>query len=97
MLLQNIPSSTKKLFWSCNPSQLDSKTNKTYIIHQVLQYGDLQDFKWLQQIYSSDEIGQTFANHPRATYQPASFHFVTKFLLNVNQPLKEEDYVSAAL
>jgi hypothetical protein len=97
MTLKNIPSSTKKLFWSCDPTKLDSQANKTYIVHQVLQYGDISDFRWLQKTYSQTEINQTFIDHPRATYQPAAFSFITKFLLHIQQPLEKQNYVSATI
>lgn len=43
----SIPKATQKIFWSRDPSQLNRNEHIEYIVHQVLQYGDVSNFKWL--------------------------------------------------
>lgn len=97
MVLTNIPRSTQKLFWSCDPNSLDTQKNKEYIVHQVLQFGDLSDFFWLKKIYSEDDIRQIFIDKPRSTYNPQTFNFVKNFLLRISEPLSTKKYVGSSL
>lgn len=97
MSLLSFPKSVQKIFWSCNPQSLDKETHREYIIHQVLQYGDLSDYLWLRTFYTLPEIKDTFIQNPRATYQPQSYNFVKNFLLKIKEPLIKENYVRSAL
>ncbi|MBU0576609.1 hypothetical protein KJ707_01645 [Patescibacteria group bacterium] len=92
----NIPKSTQKLFWSCDPSTLDSEDHKEYIVHQILQYGDLSDFEWLKKQYSQNEIKYMFINKPRPTYQPKTYNFIENFLLQISEPIEAKNYVRSA-
>ena len=93
----NIPKSTQKIFWSCDPATLDLRKHKEYIIHQVLQHGDLDDYQWLKDQYSQEEIKHIFITKPRSTYQPQTFNFIKNFLLQITEPLPKEKYVRSAL
>ncbi|MFZ5376357.1 MAG: DUF6922 domain-containing protein [Patescibacteria group bacterium] len=97
MALKSLPRSAQKIFWSCDFSQLDKEKHREYIIHQVLQYGDLNDFKWLEKIYSLTKIKNTFVNRPRSTYQPQTFNFVKNYLLKISDSIDKENYVKFAL
>jgi len=92
----NIPKSTQKLFWSCRPTSLDSQKHKAYIIHQVLQYGDLDDYQWLKQQYSQEDIKGVFISQPRSTYQPCAFNFIKNYLIPISESLPKEKYVQSA-
>lgn len=46
----------KPCFWSYRTEDLDTKTHKTLIIKQVLEYGDIAATDWLESVYSRDEI-----------------------------------------
>ncbi|NCQ65949.1 MAG: hypothetical protein COZ34_00315 [Candidatus Pacebacteria bacterium CG_4_10_14_3_um_filter_34_15] len=97
MLLLSIPKSTQKIFWSCKPSTLDSQKHKEYIVHQVLQHGDLEDYRWLKEQYSRQEIKDIFISKPRPTYQSQTFNFIKNFLLKISQSLPKERYVKSSL
>ena len=68
MLQQTIPSSLQSILWSSNIKKLNVEKDKTYIIHQTLAYGDIQDIKWLAQgtIYP-DVIESHSVKGPSAT------------------------------
>ena len=84
----------KHLFWSADVHSLDVQQHKKYIIHQVLQYGDVADFKWLSTVYPFDEIQEVFVLQPRKSYSAQGFNFVKNYLLHISEPLKNEGYVS---
>jgi len=49
---------SKHLFWDVNIEDLDFVNNKKYVIHRVLEYGLMEDWRLLNKIYGIDEIGK---------------------------------------
>lgn len=47
---------SKYLFWDVNPGNLDLVKSKKLIIHRVLDYGSLEDWKKIMDYYGLDEI-----------------------------------------
>ncbi len=47
------------LFWDTDKSKLDLNRNKKYIIKQVLDYGLINDWRILKQIYGLETITET--------------------------------------
>lgn len=91
----NVISSDKRhLFWSADINLLDLEKHKKYIIHQVLQYGNLLDLKWLENIYSKNDVKKVFIDQPRRTYQAKTFHFIKEYILKITTPLDSRLYVS---
>lgn len=81
------------IFWSKDVSTLDFKKDKEYIIHQILQYGSLDQINWLKSIYSKDEIRKIFVKNPKKIYDPRSFNFIRHYLLNIKENLDSSKYV----
>jgi hypothetical protein len=50
------PLTKKSLFWDTDTSAIDMVKNKRYIIERILRFGDFDDYSWLKNIYSSNEI-----------------------------------------
>ena len=48
---QSLPESLRPLFWSYGFSRLDLEKNKKNIILQVINYGNLQQWRWLTKQY----------------------------------------------
>lgn len=48
--------SIKKLFWEVNQDKLDTNKNKKSIIVRTLNYGTINDWKFLKQNYGSKTI-----------------------------------------
>lgn len=92
--MSQIPSSLQPVLWSVNVDHLDRERDKSYIIHQILSYGTLDEINWVFQNYGKNEISDTFTHQPYKDYRPARFHFVKNYLLDLkNQPLDERHYV----
>lgn len=50
---------SKDLFWDIDIAELDFKKSMPQIIYKVVEYGKLEDWKLLQQVYSLEEIKTT--------------------------------------
>ena len=48
----------QSLFWDTNPDWIDIKKNARYIIERVLDFGELDEVRWLFKTYPQEEIKQ---------------------------------------
>lgn len=93
--IPSIPAAFQALLWSADLSKLDLQKHRRYIIHQLLNYSDLNAFLWLKKTYSLPILQKTFINTPQRIYTDRSFSFVSTFLLQVDQNhLLKERYIS---
>jgi len=44
------------LFWDVNPEKINIRRNARYIIERVLEFGDIDAFRWIQEIYPTHLI-----------------------------------------
>ncbi len=51
-----LPQFLKSSFWFVDFGTLDKEKDKAFIIFQILNFGGLEDWKWLFLNYSRDEI-----------------------------------------
>lgn len=56
-------------------ADLDLEKNKTYIIHQILALGTLDQIRWLLSHYGLAIVRQVFQKQPMKIYSPEAFHF----------------------
>ena len=47
-----VPSSFQGHLWSANVASLDTERHKGYIIEQLLEYGNLEEWRWLLKTYN---------------------------------------------
>jgi hypothetical protein len=88
-----IPHSLQGILWSKSIEKIDINKDKTYIIHQILAYGDMEEIKWLFKVYKKNEIKDAFMNCPRNIYTRPVFLFVKNFILGIKKSLNEKEYV----
>jgi len=50
------PLTKKTLFWDTDINNLDIIKHKRHIIERILQFGDMDDYNWMRETYSKDEI-----------------------------------------
>ncbi len=92
--MNTIPQEFQPILWSKNVKDLDLEKDKNYIIHQILNYGNLSQIKWLFKVYKKEEIRRIFLKFPKRIYTPAMFYFVKNFILDLKKKqLREEKYV----
>ena len=51
-----LPSSLHRYFWNCKLDELDAKKHKGAIIETLLEYGDLEAWRWMVKTYKEEEI-----------------------------------------
>jgi hypothetical protein len=51
-----IPDFVKKYLWDVNEKDLSADTHKNFIIERVLEYGDFDSLKWIQENFGREEI-----------------------------------------
>ncbi len=54
-----IPVRLKPLFWSYKFESLSLEKNKRLIIKQILNYGTIEDWKWLVSVYTKQGVKET--------------------------------------
>ncbi len=91
----NPPPTVTQALWSANLHALDLTKHKKYIIHQVLQFGDLQAIAWLFSVYRKETVKEVFICQAENVYTPRSFNFISKYVLGiVPDSLNQQLYVS---
>jgi len=55
-MIKLIPQTVKRYLWDVNEKDLSVETHKNFIIERVLEYGDFDSIKWLQDNFSNNEI-----------------------------------------
>lgn len=55
----SITSFSKHLFWDVNKAELDFEKSKEFIIHRVLEYGLMEDWNIIKEIYGLETIKKT--------------------------------------
>lgn len=94
--MNKIPRSLQGVLWSKGVRDLNLDADKTYIIHQVLRYGSIEDIRWLLRTYDSETIRKTFLNHPAQVYSKSSLHFVKNAVLDLEQQrINERAYLQS--
>lgn len=54
-----MPEELKEYFWDTQFEKLDLRKNKIYIISRIYCYGNLKAIKWLNTVYSKEDIKET--------------------------------------
>jgi len=49
----------RSLFWDVG--KLDVEKNARFIMERILNFGDVEDFRWARDIYGSDKLKESFA------------------------------------
>jgi hypothetical protein len=45
-----------RLFWDVDKRTVDFKRHRSYVIRRIMDYGDLEDVKWMLAAYSDREL-----------------------------------------
>ncbi len=64
----------KTLFWDVDPSQIDIVKNKRYVIERILRFGDFEDYQWMRNVYSTEDIKNVILEE-RSELDPRSLNF----------------------
>lgn len=69
------------------------KINYPDTLHQVLIYGNLEDIKAMNIQLGQAYVRDTFLNYPKKAYTRASFNFISKFILKIENTVNEKLYL----
>lgn len=77
-----ISSFSSYLFWDVDKSKLEVERSAAYIVERVLEYGQLEDWKLIKQIYGLDRIKDISLNIRYLT--PKTLSFISS-VLNIDK------------
>ena len=66
------------LFWDADPKKIDLNKNKRYVIERILDRGRLDEYKWLRDTYSPEDIKNTITRE-RSQLDMKSRNFWSNF------------------
>ena len=64
----------KSLFWDTDVNSIDMVKNKRYIIERILKFGDFDDYHWMRNTYSTENIKDVILEE-RSDLDPKSINF----------------------
>ncbi|MEM3112478.1 MAG: hypothetical protein QXY90_05510 [Candidatus Anstonellales archaeon] len=68
-----IPEEIKRLFWDVRKDELDLKLHRFFIIARIVDFGDMEDVKWMLKTYSKEEIVEVIKNRRGISRKSAIF------------------------
>jgi hypothetical protein len=63
------------LFWDVNPSQLDVKRDRDYILARILEFGRLADVKWVLSRYGMNGVHEFLRDRGHPELSPRTLAF----------------------
>lgn len=78
----SLPDSFKPLMWSYRFDKIDPAKNPKTVITQVLNYGDLDHWRWIKKFYGTQKIKQVIGAMPQSELRPQAKK-LTFLLLNI--------------
>lgn len=68
------PQSIKTLLWDTNIQRISLDVHKQFIIERVLEFGDIQDMKWLLTKYSEKEVIEVLKKSKRISAKTGNYY-----------------------
>lgn len=68
-----IPQSVRVLLWDVNTKDISSSKHYKFIIERILEYGDIEEIKWMKSVYSKDQVIDTLKNSRRISEKSGNF------------------------
>lgn len=63
----------KSIFWETDFKKIDLDKNSDQVIEKILELGDIEQVKWLQEKYSQKEIKNVLVNSRNLSRRTANF------------------------
>ena len=64
----------KSMFWDVDPKKIDIQKNKRFVIERILKNGDFDDYRWMRDTYSDEDIKNVILAE-RIDLDPKSINF----------------------
>ena len=72
--MPSLPLTKKSLFWDTDIKNIDRVKNKRYVIERILKFGDFDDYRWMRNAYSEEEVKKVILKE-RSDLDPKSIDF----------------------
>lgn len=82
--MNTLPKSFKRFFWDTELSKVDTKKHQVYIIERLLEYGDLEAYKWLIKNFAKSKIKTVAAKSRRISPMTGKFWQAIIWTVNLN-------------
>ncbi len=63
----------KSLFWDIEPGSLSPESHWFFIIERMLEFGDIEDLRWMKKTFTSEQIRYTVEKSRNLTLRSRSF------------------------
>lgn len=70
---QKLPEQVLTLLWDVDISQIDIDKHQKYIIERIVEYGDIAEIKWMQSVYSREQISRVVSDSKRISRKAGDF------------------------
>ena len=71
--MSQLPSPLKSYFWDVNLEDLNLKRHSRFIIERILEYGDQEAVKWMQENYEPQKIKKVLKNSQKLSKKSANY------------------------
>lgn len=68
-----LPARVRRLFWDSDPAMIDLHRNQDAVIERVLEFGDLQDVRWVQTRYPGSTVARVLVSSKGLSERSRSF------------------------
>lgn len=86
-----LPKNLQSVLWSANVDGLNLESDKYYIIHQILSFGNLENISWLINNYAKKEVVEVFMQSFK-DYSRSRFYLVKDAILGLKNWHPDERY-----
>lgn len=69
-----LPLTKQSLFWDTDINAIDPVLHKRYIIERILKLGDFDDYRWMRNTYSAEDVKNVILEE-RSDLDPKSISF----------------------
>lgn len=77
-----LPKSFKPLFWSYNFSNVDLEKSPKSIIVNTVNYGNIEQWKWIAEYYGKNSLQNEFSKIPQSEIRPRALK-LAKLLFSI--------------
>ncbi len=87
---EKLPAKLKPLFWSCQFESLNPERHRRTIVKRVLNYGDLEDLRWLVDFYGKKRLAELLEEEIYSSELKKPTRRLVEVLFKVNLPKNEK-------
>lgn len=78
--VSKLPEELHKYFWDTDPTKLNLRRHRRFIIERVLEFGDEKAVRWLRQTFGDEAIKEVVCRSRRISKRTANFW---RLILNI--------------